>query len=102
MDKKIKEYKLENGTIISINAVVEGSEINRVSKKEEKIKSFEDSISVIKPVSEALLATLKDLNTPDEIQLEFGITLGTKAGVIFVSADAEASFKVSIKWSNKK
>lgn len=47
-----------------------------------------------------LLDNLKELNTPDEINLEFGLKFGAKAGAIFASADSEAVFKVAIKWKN--
>lgn len=102
MDKKIQEFQLKDGTLINIEAIEVDSKITRVSKKEDIVENFEDSISVIKPVSEVLFDTLKELNTPDEIQLDFGVSLGTNVGVIFVSGDVEANFKVSLKWKNKK
>ncbi len=42
------------------------------------------------------------MNTPDEIGLEFGLKFNAKTGVIFASADSEATFKVSLKWTNEK
>ena len=55
----------------------------------------------IKPVAKALFGAFEEFNNPQEIQLEFGVKFSAKAGVIFASADSEATFKVSLKWQNK-
>jgi hypothetical protein len=41
------------------------------------------------------------MNSPNEIRLEFGIKLSGKVGAIFVSADSEATFKISLTWRNQ-
>jgi len=46
------------------------------------------------------LKTFQEINTPAEINLEFGVKFNAKAGFIFASADSEATFKVSLKWKN--
>ena len=38
------------------------------------------------------------MNTPDEIALEFGLKFNAKTGVIFASADSEATFNSTIKF----
>ena len=101
METKIQEFKLKDGTIINIEAIDDENSRTRVNKNDKVIENFEDSISAIKPVSEALLATLKDLNTPDEIKLNFGVSMSSEAGVIFASAEVKATFNISITWKNK-
>ena len=49
-----------------------------------------------------MLDALKELNTPQEIHLEFGVKLGGKAGVVFASAESECNFKVGLKWTNPR
>lgn len=61
---------------------------------------FTDAISVIAPVGNALLKSLKQINTPDEISLEFGFTFSGEAGVVFTSVKSEARFNVKIVWKN--
>jgi len=56
----------------------------------------------IKPVANTLFDALKDLNTPQEINLEFGIKLGGKTGIVFASAETECNFKIGLKWTNPK
>jgi len=105
------EFKLDNGE--SAFMQLEGTEVQkqRVSRggrgdsdEEEVIqapRSFNDALKSIAPIGNALLSSLKDINTPDEINLEFAISFNGKAGVIFSSVESEASFKVGIKWKNK-
>ena len=62
---------------------------------------FVDAISQVKPAAEAVLQTFLELNTPDEITLEFGIKFNARAGAILASVDTEATFKVSLKWLNQ-
>lgn len=54
----------------------------------------------IRPAAQLILDSLRDLNTPKEIGLEFGLKFSAKAGVIFASADSEVNFKVTVKWIN--
>jgi hypothetical protein len=62
---------------------------------------FTEAIARIRPAAEAVLHSFKEMNTPDEIGLEFGIKFNAKAGAVFASVDNEATFKVSLKWKNK-
>ena len=63
---------------------------------------FVDAVDRIKPAAEVILNAFREMNTPDEIALEFGLKFNAKTGVIFASADSEATFKVSLKWTNDK
>lgn len=64
---------------------------------------FVDALASVKPAAQHVLDTFREMNTPDEIALEFGLKLTAKAGAVFVaSAGSEATFKVSLKWTNKK
>ncbi|WPD24269.1 MAG: CU044_2847 family protein [Candidatus Electrothrix scaldis] len=63
---------------------------------------FTEAVERIKPAAEVVLKSFREMNTPDEIGLEFGLKFNAKAGVVFASTDSEATFKVSLKWTNKK
>lgn len=104
--KNLLEFKLDNGE--SAFMQIEESNIKRVTRgndSEEPIqapRSFNDAILCVAPIGNALLSSLKDINTPDEINLEFAISFNGKAGVVFSSVESEASFKVNIKWKNQQ
>jgi hypothetical protein len=109
--KNLLEFKLDNGE--SAFMQIEESEsqsrqrVSRGSSDEgaepvQAQRTFTQAVSCIAPIGKALLTSLKDINTPDEINLEFGLKFNGKAGVVFTSVESEASFKVSITWKNNK
>lgn len=108
-DRELMELEMADGTSVWIEtdstaAPAGGSTLRRVSRggaaQGEADRRFEDAIAQIRPAAQALLDSLKELNTPEEIALEFGIKFNAKAGVVFASVDSEATFKVSLKWKN--
>ena len=48
----------------------------------------------------ALRSTLSDV-APDELTVEFGILLGSEAGLIFASAKSEAQLKCTLTWKKQ-
>jgi hypothetical protein len=101
------EFKLSDGTPVYVetsDASSGGVGPQRISRGESETQQadsrFEDAVARIRPAAQVLLDSLKDLNTPEQINLEFGITFNAKAGVIFASLDSEAVFKVALTWKN--
>jgi hypothetical protein len=102
--KKLLEFKLDNGE--SAFMQIEDTETNDRGNRDRDTQtqpttaqhSFTEAIRSISPVANNLLSSLKNIESPDEIKLEFGLTFNAKAGVIFTSAESEASFKVGITW----
>jgi len=103
---EVLEFQLADGTPVFIEsgAGSGGAKLRRVGrgdgKSEQVDQRFEDAVARIRPAAQVLLDSLKDLNSPEEIGLEFGIKFSASAGAIFASVDSEAAFKVSIKWKN--
>lgn len=106
--KKLLEFKLDNGE--SVFMQIEDTETRPITPRSGNDtqpestpaqRSFTEAIRCISPVANTLLSSLKNINQPDEIKLEFGLTFNAKAGVIFTSMESEASFKVGITWKNK-
>ena len=60
-----------------------------------------EGITRVKPAAEAVLNAFREMNTPDEINLEFGLKFSAKAGAILASVDGEATFKVALKWKGR-
>jgi hypothetical protein len=107
MQKHFVEFELEDGQTVVVEAEGEGSGVQRVGRDgeapTEKAQSrFMNAIARVKPAAEVVLNAFQEMNTPDEIGLEFGIKFSAKAGAILASADSEATFKVSLKWKNEK
>lgn len=104
--KHLVRFELEDGSpvFVEVEDAGEGS-AQRVGRGEEGVEQakdrFVDAVARIKPAAEAVLQAFRDLNTPEEIGLEFGIKFNAKAGVILASVDSEAIFKVYLKWTHK-
>jgi len=100
--KKILEFENE-GIFIEIEESEDG--LRRVGRnKGEDLKAesrFTEAIARIRPAADAVLAAFREMNTPDEIGLDFGIKFNARARAIFASVDSEATFKVSLKWKNE-
>ncbi len=114
MTKQLVEFTLDDGASIvfetdqaELNSSMGGRElINRKAKTVDKIEKASQSLSQvaakIRPAAETVLQALKELNTPKEIQMEFGVKLNASTGVILASANSEVNFKVTLKWENDK
>jgi hypothetical protein len=64
-------------------------------------QTFREALSSVKEVSSELLSILTDLATkPEKVEVEFGINLAVKAGVIVTSGSVDANFKVKLTWQN--
>lgn len=62
---------------------------------------FDDAISAIRPIAEAIMAQLGSL-APNEIEAAFGIKFSAGAGVVLASAGTEASITVTLRWVSPK
>ena len=107
--KKMIAFEMDemDGQPVYVEAEVSEMEMQRVSRggESEAVQAesrFVDAVARIKPAAEVVLKAFQEMNTPDEIGLEFGLKFNAKTGVVFASADSEATFKVSLKWTNKK
>ncbi len=103
--KTLADFELD-GKPVYVEIEEDENKVRRVSRTEEGILKteirFTEAIAQIRPAAEAVLKAFREMNTPDEIGLEFGIKLNAKAGAFFASAASEATFRVSLKWKNDK
>ncbi len=63
--------------------------------------SFEDALEKAQPIASGLIGRLRSMaDSPDEVQVEFGLSLSANAGAILVAgASAGANYKVTLKWT---
>jgi hypothetical protein len=101
------EFDSADGTTVVVEMdEPEGEGMVRASRPgeiaEKARQTFEEAVARIKPAANAIVTQLRELATaPDEIDVEFGIKLSVKAGAIIASTDAEANFKVAMRWKRK-
>ena len=106
-DAGLVRFALDDGTeaVFETTLGTHGQE-ELVSREEGKIPEAKERLDVlvqrIRPVAQTLFGALQELNTPEEINLEFGIKLGGKTGIVFASAETACNFKVGLKWTNPR
>ncbi len=106
--KRLVAFPLEHdeGTVVvEVDEPVAAGGVERASRQGEVAETAQQTLEAalrrIRPAARAVIATLAELS-PDEVEVEFGIKLGTKTGAIIASADAEATYKVTLKWSGDR
>lgn len=98
--KKLLEMQLATGESVFMEVEDNQAATRGHGEEDTAVHRFDQALASLKPVTNTLLASLKDINTPAEIKLEFGVTFKGKAGVVFTSIESEANFKVAITWKN--
>jgi Trypsin-co-occurring domain 1 len=108
--KRFVEFQLlDDGTTIVVEVDVPEEEegVRRAAsgteqKPERAPQTFEQALSKIRPATEKVIMTLRDLiQQPDEIEMEFGFSLNAEAGVIVASASTKANYKVTLHWNSQ-
>src|SRR5215216_6064041 len=63
--------------------------------------SFENALEKAQPMASGLVSKLRSItDSPDEVQVEFGLSLSASAGAVLVAgASAGANYKVTLKWT---
>lgn len=107
MSKQLIEVPMEDGTTIIMEIDESQSGVQRVSRPGEIVskttQTFETAIEKFKCVAGVVINKVRELKeSPDEINVEFGLKFNGKVGVVIASADSEATLKVSLKWKRKE
>ena len=77
-------------------------EINLKSRRESEDTfvmggRFTELAKRIKPVSDAIFQSVKSSKMVEEVEIEFGLKLGSRSGIVFTSVDESPNFRVKIK-----
>ena len=104
--KRLVEFPLEDGSSILVEVEEnEGQGLTKVSLKdgiEKAQQTFEKSLDKVRPAAQYILEKLRTLHdSPDEIEVQFGLKLNAGSGVI-LAAGVEANYTVKLKWVKEK
>ena len=108
--KRLVEFPSENGDVIMVETEdlgpTNGTTRRGLSSSavvECAQTSFEDALEKAQPIATGLIGRLRSIaDSPDEVQVEFGLTLSANVGAVLVAAgSAGANYKVTLKWRNK-
>lgn len=101
--KRYVEYEIDGGGTIVVEVeetepgLVPATPEGKLIAKSER--SFGAVLDSVRPAAEKLVSVFRDLaQRPQEIEVEFGLSLGLEAGALIASGSTNASFKVKLKW----
>lgn len=101
----ITEYSLEGGGVLLVQSASVDTgrgELGLASPGEDKAKkakeSLESALAHVTPALKSVAGKLRDLS-PDDLAVEFGLTLTAEAGIIVAKGSTEVHFKVTLAWS---
>ncbi len=106
--KRLIEFPLEDGTSMLVEVDEPEQEgLTKVSLKDPNVieraqQTLEKSLDRVKPAAQYILEKLRALHdSPDEIEVQFGLKLNAGSGVI-LAAGVEANYTVKLKWVKEK
>jgi hypothetical protein len=106
--KRLIEFPLEDGTSMLVEVDEPEQEgLERVSRHDPNVieraqQTLEKSLDRVKPAAQYILEKLRELSdSPDEIEVQFGLKLNAGSGVI-LAAGVEANYTVKLKWVKGK
>ena len=103
--RQLIEFPLEGGDSILVQvdepapegAVVKAARPGEIVTKASQ--TFESALDKVKPAASAIISKLRGLaDPPDEIEVEFGLTLNAEAGAFVAAAGVEANYTVKLTW----
>ncbi|HET7327067.1 MAG TPA: CU044_2847 family protein [Nocardioidaceae bacterium] len=104
--RRLVEFPLQDGGSVLVQVAEDGAGGGELTRGwgerrvvEQAQQSFDEAVDRVQPAVRALLARLRALaDTPEEIQVEFGVQLSAEAGAFVAAASATANFRVSMTW----
>ena len=104
---EIVEYPLEGGGVLLVQPAsmdADQGDLGLASPVEEKAKkateTLEAALDQVTPALKSVAGKLRALS-PDDLTVEFGLTLTAEAGVIVAKGTTEVHFTVTLAWSKE-
>lgn len=105
--KNYVQLQFDDGTPLLVENYDDSIPTQRTRSAPEEIaitkaeQSFSCAISNLRDAANTTLNILRELDQPNDIVLEFGVKFSAKAGAILASVDSGATFKITLKWSER-
>ncbi len=68
-------------------------------------QALDSAMGTIKTMGHKIVTTIQDIDPadrPDEVTVEFGLTLNAEAGALIAKVGTEAAFTVTLTWTREK
>jgi hypothetical protein len=111
MSKRLVEFPLAGGGTVLVQVDDDPAPQGEVTRGwggrdqgvvQQAQQSFEQAVSRVQPAIQGLLQQLRSLaETPEEVQVEFGLQLSAEVGAFVAGASTTGNFKVSMTWKRR-
>lgn len=98
------EVATSDGATVSIavaevdEGVVRASRSGRVVAQ--ATRTLDDMVAGLRPIAETFVKQFREMtDAPDELSIQFGVTLSATADVVIASTAADANFAVTLNWN---
>jgi hypothetical protein len=100
---QVVEFLLDDGSMLRVQAADADLPSGPVPASRGELllaagETLEQSFQRVIPALSAMTTRLRDLS-PDQLNVEFGLTLTAEAGIIVAKGAAEVHFTVNLGWS---
>lgn len=86
----------------ALNGDGDGEDLELIARTPERVERlFKEALAQVRPAA-AVFDTLRELNTPSQIELEFSIGLTGHLEGFIASAETAGQFKVKLTWDNAR
>jgi hypothetical protein len=75
--------------------------VDRAARGADRIRTAQASLTQVRSLATAALHQLKDIESPDEVELEFGIRLTVTAGAVLASSSVDGHIQVRLTWKRE-
>jgi hypothetical protein len=99
------EFKLEDGSSVLIETEsVSSGAVTRGRRFTETFvtadKTFEQAFDRLRPATAAIIEKFRSMaQQPEEIEIEFGVSVNVEAGAIIAKTSGEANFRIVLRWT---
>jgi hypothetical protein len=110
MGKRLVEFPLQEGgsVLVEVEDDVGGDGVTRgwgdTNRRvvDQAQQNFEQAVGRVQPAIQGLLTQLRSVaESPEQIQVEFGLQLSAEVGAFVAGASTTGNFKVSMTWQHR-
>jgi len=110
MGKRLVEFPLQGGgsVLVEVEDDVGGDGVTRgwgdTNRRvvDQAQQNFEQAVGRVQPAIQGLLTQLRSVaESPEQIQVEFGLQLSAEVGAFVAGASTTGNFKVSMTWQRR-
>jgi hypothetical protein len=99
------EFKLEDGSSVvvetesvSSRAVMRGGRLTETLTTADK--TLEQAFDRLRPATAAIIERVRSMaQQPEEIEIEFGVTVNAEVGAVIAKTSGEANFRIALRWT---